>query len=61
MDSTNSKGIWKEQKVKLKQKIIALIGKDLMYDESKREEMLTKLQIKLGKTRDEVTIILDSL
>ncbi|MBI9068899.1 MAG: hypothetical protein JEZ09_16505 [Salinivirgaceae bacterium] len=61
MNSTNSKATWKEQKVKLKQKIIALIGKDLMYDESKREEMLAKLQIKLGKTRDEVSTILDSL
>jgi uncharacterized protein YjbJ (UPF0337 family) len=32
-----------------------------MYEEGKREEMFGKLQIKLGKTREELHKIVDSL
>jgi uncharacterized protein YjbJ (UPF0337 family) len=61
MNKTEVKGNWNEQKGKLKQKFAVLTDNDLMYEEGKREEMFGKLQIKLGKTREELHKIVDSL
>ncbi|HLF53084.1 CsbD family protein [Flavobacterium sp.] len=61
MNSTELKGNWNEQKGKLKQKFAALTDNDLMLIEGKREEMLGKLQIKLGKTREELLKIITEL
>jgi uncharacterized protein YjbJ (UPF0337 family) len=61
MNKTELKGNWNEQKGKLKQKFAVLTDNDLMYDEGKKEEMFGKLQIKLGKTREELHRIVDSL
>lgn len=54
MNSTEVKGNWNEQKGKLKQKFGFLTDNDLMFEEGKEDEMLGKLQIKLGKTKDEL-------
>jgi uncharacterized protein YjbJ (UPF0337 family) len=51
---TELKGNWNEQKGKLKQRFAALTDDDLMFAEGKKEEMLGKLQIKLGKTKEEL-------
>lgn len=61
MNSTEVKGNWNEQKGKLKQKFAVLTDNDLMYEEGKRDEMFGKLQIKLGKSREELNKIVDSL
>ena len=61
MNTTEVKGNWNEQKGKLKQKFAVLTDNDLLYEEGKREEMFGKLQIKLGKTREELHKIVDSL
>ena len=61
MNKKELKGNWNEQKGKLKQKFAALTDDDLMFEEGKREEMLGKLQIKLGKTEEEMKKILDEL
>ncbi|MCB9037858.1 MAG: CsbD family protein [Lewinellaceae bacterium] len=61
MNKKELKGNWNEQKGKLKQKFAALTDDDLMFEEGKREEMLGKLQIKLGKTQEEMKKILDEL
>ena len=61
MNTTELKGNWNEQKGKLKQKFAVLTDNDLMYEEGKREEMFGKLQIKLGKSREELNKIVDSL
>ncbi len=37
----------------LKQKFAVLSDNDLMFEEGKEEEMISKLQIKLGKTKEE--------
>jgi uncharacterized protein YjbJ (UPF0337 family) len=55
------KGNWNEQKGKLKQKFAVLTDNDLMFEEGKKEEMLGKLQIKLGKTKEELHMIINSL
>mgnify|MGYP001342105773 CR=1 FL=1 len=48
------KGQWNEIKGKLKQKYADLTDDDLLYVEGKEDELLGKLQQKLGKTRAEI-------
>ncbi|MBU3927466.1 MAG: CsbD family protein [Bacteroidetes bacterium] len=54
MNTTELNGNWNEQKGKLKQKFANLTDDDLMYAEGKKDEMLGKLQKKLGKTKEEL-------
>ena len=54
-------GTWDEQKGKLKQKFAALTDNDLMFAEGKMDEMYGKLEIKLGKTKDELKKIISGL
>ena len=61
MNSTELKGNWEEQKGKLKQKFAQLTDDDLMFAEGKKDEMLGRLQIKLGKTKDDLFKILSDL
>jgi uncharacterized protein YjbJ (UPF0337 family) len=61
MNTTEVKGNWNEQKGKLKQKFAVLTDNDLKYEEGKKEEMIGKLQIKLGKTKEELHKIISSL
>jgi hypothetical protein len=61
MNSTEGYKTWQEEKIKLKQKRIGLISNDLKFDESKRAEVSENLQIKLGKTKEEINMILNSL
>jgi uncharacterized protein YjbJ (UPF0337 family) len=61
MNTTQVKGTWNEQKGKLKQKFAILTDNDLMFDEGKKEEMLGRLQIKLGKSKEELLKILAAL
>jgi uncharacterized protein YjbJ (UPF0337 family) len=48
---TEMKGNWKEIKGKLKQKFSLLTDNDLIFIEGKQDEMLGRLQIKLGKNK----------
>ncbi|OOG74365.1 CsbD family protein [Algoriphagus sp. A40] len=48
------KGSWNEIKGKLKQKYAGLTDDDLLFEEGKEDELLGKLQRKLGKSIDEV-------
>lgn len=61
MNKIEVKGNWNEQKGKLKQKFAILTDNDLMFEEGKKEEMFGRLQIKLGKTKEELHKILDSI
>ena len=47
--------------VKLKEKFATLTDNDLMFAEGKKEEMLGRLQIKLGKSKEELHKIIASL
>jgi uncharacterized protein YjbJ (UPF0337 family) len=60
-NTTEVKGTWNEQKGKLKQKFAKLTDNDLLFAEGKEDEMLGKLQIKLGKSKEELRIILAAL
>ncbi|GAA0879312.1 CsbD family protein [Algoriphagus jejuensis] len=55
------KGSWNEIKGKLKQKYADLTDDDLLYEEGKDEELLGRLQRKLGKSMDEVKEEINSL
>jgi len=61
MNTTEVKGNWNEQKGKLKQKFANLTDNDLMYEQGKKDEMLGKLQIKLGKSKEELHKIIAAL
>ena len=61
MNTTELKGSWDEQKGKLNQKFAALTDNDLLFAEGKKDEMYGRLQIKLGKTKDELHKIIADL
>ncbi len=58
---TELKGNWNETKGKLKQKFAMLTDNDLLLVEGKQDELVGRLQIKLGKTKDEINEIITSL
>ena len=61
MNKTELEGNWNEKKGKLKQKFALLTDNDLMYAEGKKDEMFGKLQVKLGKTKEEFEKIFSEL
>ena len=54
MTKLQFKGSWNEAKGKLKQKYGQLTDDDLSFTEGKDEELLGRLQQKLGKTKEEI-------
>lgn len=54
MNDLTIKGSWNEIKGKLKQKYSELTDDDLAFTEGKEDELLGRLQNKLGKTKDEI-------
>ena len=58
---TKLRGNWNEIKGKLKQKFSMLTDSDLLFAEGKRDEMLGRLQTKLGRTKAEVRKIISEL
>jgi len=61
MNTDQVKGNWNEQKGKLKQQFAILTDNDLMFEEGKKDEMFGKIQIKLGKTKEELHKIIEAL
>lgn len=58
---TEIKGNWNETKGKLKQKFAMLTDNDLLLVEGKQDEMLGRLQAKLGKTKEEIHKLISEL
>ena len=61
MDKLEIKGKWNEMKGKAKQQYADLTDDDLLYEEGKEDELVGRLQDKLGKTRDDVVDWIKSL
>lgn len=61
MNKQEVKGMWDQQKGKLKQMFANLTDDDLMFVEGKKDEMLGKLEIKLGKSKAELDKIMLTL
>ena len=56
-----SKGSWNETKGKIKQAYGGLTDDDLKYEEGKDQELVGRLQTKIGKTKDEIVEWVNSL
>jgi uncharacterized protein YjbJ (UPF0337 family) len=54
MTKLQLKGSWNEVKGKLKQKYAQLTDNDLTFAEGKDDELLGRLQQRLGKTKEEI-------
>lgn len=52
---------WNDKKIRLKLKFTSLSDSDLLFDIGKKDEMIVKLQNKLGKTKEELMIIINGL
>lgn len=61
MNTMELSGNWGEQKEKLKQKFAALTENDLFFSNGKKEEMIEKLKVKLGITKEELLKIIEKL
>jgi len=61
MNTTEMNGNWNELKGKLKQRFAILTDNDLMLVEGKKEEMMGRLQSKLGKTKEELDKVISEL
>lgn len=60
-NATEMKGNWNELKGKLKQQFAQLTDNDLLFAEGKKDELIGRLQIKLGKTKEEINKIISDL
>ena len=54
MNKLQIKGSWNEVKGKLKQKFADLTDDDLTFAEGKEDEMVGRLQQRLGKSEEEI-------
>jgi uncharacterized protein YjbJ (UPF0337 family) len=61
MNKLQIKGSWNELKGKLKQQYGNLTEDDLVFSEGKEDELLGRLQKKLGKGKDEVRQMIEKL
>jgi len=61
MTKLEFKGSWNEVKGKLKQKYAQLSDDDLVFTEGKEDELLGRLQQKLGKTKEDLRREIESL
>ena len=61
MTKLNVKGDWNQVKGKLKQQYANLTDNDLLFEEGKEDELLGRLQKKIGKTKEEVRAMIEKL
>ena len=60
-NTTEIKDNWDELKGKLKQQYAILTYEDLLMNEGKHDELLGRIKIKLGKTKQEIEKIISEL
>jgi uncharacterized protein YjbJ (UPF0337 family) len=61
MNTIELKGDWLVLRGKLKQKFAVLTDDDLLFVQGKKDEMLGKIAVKLGKTKEELQKIIEAL
>jgi len=61
MNTLSMKGNWKEVSGKLKQQYANLTDDDLLYKEGKEEELLGRLEKKVGKTKEDLRKLIAKL
>ena len=60
-DKNEEKESWNEQKAVLKQKLLSLTNNNLFFESGAKEEWLKKIQIKFGKTREELLQLISNI
>lgn len=61
MTKLEFKGNWDETKGKLKQKFALLTDSDVLLVEGKHDELLGRLEIKLGRSKEELRKLISEL
>jgi len=61
MDNLKLKGEWNEVKGRIKQIYGDLTDDDLIYVQGQHDELLGRLQSRLGKSREEVRRLIESI
>jgi uncharacterized protein YjbJ (UPF0337 family) len=61
MNTFTLKGNWNEIAGKLKQQFANLTDDDLLFKAGKEEELLGRLQQKLGKTKEELRKVIEKI
>jgi uncharacterized protein YjbJ (UPF0337 family) len=61
MNTLKLKGNWNETAGKLKQQYANLTDDDLLFQEGKEEELLGRLQAKVGKTKEQLRKIISKI
>ena len=61
MNTLEIKGNWNVIKGKLQQQYAALTDDDLIYQDGAEDELLGRLQVKLGKTKQEILDLMEKL
>ena len=61
MNKLQIKGSWNEMKGKLKQKFGNLTDNDLTFADGKEDELLGRLQKKLGKSKEDIRKMIEGL
>jgi uncharacterized protein YjbJ (UPF0337 family) len=61
MNALKLKGNWNEIAGKLKQKYANLTDDDLIFNQGKEEELLGRLQAKVGKTKEQIRKIISKI
>ncbi len=61
MNTNSTKGSWKEISGKLKQRYANLTDDDVLFVEGKEEELLGRLQKKIGKSKEELRKVIAKL
>lgn len=60
-DLNELKSPWNETKARLKQRYMLLTNNDLMQLEGKQDELIGRLQIRLGKTKEQIVNLIAGL
>jgi len=61
MNKLKLKGTWHEIAGKLKQQYANITEDDILLEDGKEEELLGRLQVKLGKTKEEMLELISNL
>ena len=61
MNELQLKGTWNEIQGKLKQKYAQLTDDDLLFADGKEDELVGRIQKRLGKTKEEIRKEIESL
>jgi len=61
MNKLQFKGSWNEVKGKLKQQFANLTDNDLTFADGKEDELLGRLQKKLGKSKEDLRLMIEKM